>query len=349
MFSVSLFGKYNKVSNIKRDEHLVFFRTSAWLDEATDRWHLPIHGWVYEPQKSLARRITFEKILKRKYSLIKNMSTERNFDQRINLLIADNERGKRIVLRLGDKKYTLAPSRPNGHFKTVLTIPRTELADSKDNIVRYSAVIPENDPRVFEGESQLVGPEGKSVISDIDDTVKISHVVDKKRLMEHTFFLDFFAVEGMPELYRRWAHQNISFHYVSSSPWQLYTPLTAFLSGHEFPWASLSLKTVRFRDRSLFNLFMKGTKTKPIQIETLLQAYPKRQFTLVGDSGEQDPEVYADIARRYPKQIEKIYIRDITGLGDSKNFEPIFDGLSRNIWTVFASPGDIQALSDINH
>ena len=35
------------------------------------------------------------------------------------------------------------------------------------------------------------------------------------------------------------------------------------------------------------------------------------QFVLSGDSGEQDPEIYADIVRRFPERIRAIYIRSV--------------------------------------
>jgi phosphatidate phosphatase APP1 len=38
---------------------------------------------------------------------------------------------------------------------------------------------------------------------------------------------------------------------------------------------------------------------------------PYRHFVLVGDSGEKDPEMYAKIASKYPKQIVRICIRQI--------------------------------------
>jgi hypothetical protein len=37
-------------SNIAADETVVFFRTAAWLDETQQMWHVPVHGWIYEPQ-----------------------------------------------------------------------------------------------------------------------------------------------------------------------------------------------------------------------------------------------------------------------------------------------------------
>lgn len=49
-------------------------------------------------------------------------------------------------------------------------------------------------------------------------------------------------------------------------------------------------------------------KTKRIHIEPLLQRFPKRKFIFVGDSGEEDPEVYAQLARMYPDQVPDLLI-----------------------------------------
>ena len=39
--------------------------------------------------------------------------------------------------------------------------------------------------------------------------------------------------------------------------------------------------------------------------------YPDLQFVLIGDSGEQDPEIYAEVIRRYPTSVRMIYIRNV--------------------------------------
>jgi phosphatidate phosphatase APP1 len=111
---------------------------------------------------------------------------------------------------------------------------------------------------------------------------------------------------------------------------------------NNFPKATFSLKDFRFRDETFFNLFKKGTETKPAQIEPILQRYPGRKFVLVGDSGEQDPEVYASIARKYPDQIARIYIRNVNGATASdQRFKNAFDGLDNSLWQLFADPSGL--------
>src|SRR5690606_35970024 len=98
--------------------------------------------------------------------------------------------------------------------------------------------------------------------------------------------------------------------YVSSSPRQLYPVLDDFLHEQQFPEGTLRLRDIRVSDE----LF--GTKTsenhKLSAIENLLLAFPGRRYVLVGDSGEADPEIYGEIARRFPQQVVAIYIRDVT-------------------------------------
>ena len=177
------------------------------------------------------------------------------------------------------------------------------------------------------------------MISDIDDTVKISNVTDRKSLLEHTFLLDFVAAPGMAELYRNWAADDVGFHFVSSSPWHLYEPLSEFLDSSGFPAATFSLKSVRFRDETLFDLFKKGTETKPAAIRKILDRYPGRKFVLVGDSGEQDPEVYAALLRERPEQILRVYIRNVTQeSADNERFGEVFESIDPDRWQLFTDP-----------
>ena len=132
-------------------------------------------------------------------------------------------------------------------------------------------------------------------------------------------------------------------HFVSSTPWQLYEPLSEFTKKAGFPTATFDLKYVRFTDETLGNLFKKGTETKPTQIKPLLEAYPKRRFILIGDSGEQDPEVYAEMLCNYPEQIVRIYIRNVTKSSpDDQRFKKTFFGIAREKWKLFKDPAGLE-------
>ena len=64
---------------------------------------------------------------------------------------------------------------------------------------------------------------------------------------------------------------------------------------------------------------------------------------LVGDSGEQDPEVYASLLARYPRQIERVYIRNVTGArANDARFGPLFGSLPRERWALFTDPAALK-------
>jgi phosphatidate phosphatase APP1 len=117
----------------------------------------------------------------------------------------------------------------------------------------------------------------------------------------------------MAAAYSRWQVQGAAFHYVSAGPWQLYGDLEEFRQAEGFPAGSFHMKLFRVKDSSFFDLFADADRTKLAAIEPLFETFPQRRFVLVGDSGERDPEIYGDLARRYPDLVRAIFIRDVTG------------------------------------
>jgi phosphatidate phosphatase APP1 len=47
-------------------------------------------------------------------------------------------------------------------------------------------------------------------------------------------------------------------------------------------------------------------------ITRILATYPALPFVLIGDSGQEDPEIYCEIVRSYPGRILAVYIRNVT-------------------------------------
>ena len=47
-------------------------------------------------------------------------------------------------------------------------------------------------------------------------------------------------------------------------------------------------------------------------IRRILETYPALSFVLLGDSGQQDPELYLRVLREHPGRICAIYIRDVS-------------------------------------
>jgi phosphatidate phosphatase APP1 len=206
-------------------------------------------------------------------------------------------------------------------------------------------VPPEDDDREFSGRVQLISEAGLSVISDIDDTIKVTNVGHRRALLRNTFLREFQAVAGMAELYRKWAASGAVFHYVSSSPWQLYGCLARLLADEGFPTGSFHLRSVRFRDPSILRLFVARRRDKRRVIQSIIRSFPGRYFVLVGDSGERDPEVYGSLARKFPAQVQRILIRRVAGRPWSTDrCERAFRGLPSGKVVVFRDVAEVRHL-----
>jgi phosphatidate phosphatase APP1 len=119
------------------------------------------------------------------------------------------------------------------------------------------------------------------------------------------------AMQGAPELYRALARgrsgsDDNPVFYVSSSPWNLHGFLAAFLEHRDFPLGPLLL-------RDLLGTGERRTHAtgKLASIKEILEVHPELRFVLLGDSGQHDPEIYAEAVRLYPGRILAVYIREV--------------------------------------
>jgi phosphatidate phosphatase APP1 len=272
------------------------------------------------------------------------------FNERARLFLADHERGKRIFVRVGDTVFAAGKSRVDGNFEGEITlsdrdVTKVRKADESGTWhIQFAAELPPGDVRQFAGETILLEKAGVSVISDIDDTIKVTQIRDRHATLRNTFLRPFEPVPEMAAFYQSLARSNqAAFHYISASPWQLYLPLSEFVRSNGFPAGAFALKEFRWKNKSFLSLFGDPEKYKLAVIEPLLKRFPERRFILIGDSGERDPEIYATLARRHPRQIERIFIRDVTGeSADAARYKKAFRDLPPGLWQVFATPRELN-------
>lgn len=327
------------VSNLKLDEDVRIFPTVGRRER--DAWVVPLHAWVYEPEDgALLRGATIE-TLRVAFELPPGAESSDIFRARARPFLYDNESAKQLVVRLGAAAYAMPATGSNGHSELALRAP----ADGVPAGWYSAAVVPRaGDPRTFTGELLLLDDAGVSVISDVDDTIKISEVRDKQKLLENTLMKPFAEVPGMTAAYARWAGQGVAFHYVSASPWQLFDVLSGFIVDVGYPKGSMHMKLFRWKDSTFFSLFQNPIEYKQPILAGLIGQFPQRRFVLVGDSGEKDPEVYAAVYRVYPQQVVGIYIRDVSGEArDAPRYATTFAGVPAERWTIFTDPATLPA------
>jgi phosphatidate phosphatase APP1 len=152
-------------------------------------------------------------------------------------------------------------------------------------------------------------------ISDVDDTIISTNVTNKLKMFLTVILLNEHTrkpFEGVAAFYRALqkgasGSENNPIFYISNSAWNLYTLLVEFLNVQKIPLGPLLLRD--FGDHLLFSKDRADHKRS--NIKRILETFHQLPFVLIGDSGEQDPEIYREIVREYPNRVRVIYIRSI--------------------------------------
>jgi phosphatidate phosphatase APP1 len=118
------------------------------------------------------------------------------------------------------------------------------------------------------------------------------------------------VIPGMGEWYNEMWRRGVRFHYVSNGPFELISVVNEFFEVSRLPPGSVRLKS--YAGRSLFNGLLSAPATrKRGGIFDILDNFPDSRFILIGDTGEQDLELYAAIARERPQQVLAVFVRDV--------------------------------------
>ncbi|KAI9219529.1 hypothetical protein BC828DRAFT_163803 [Blastocladiella britannica] len=208
---------------------------------------------------------------------------------------------------------------------------------------------------------QVLQEQGITVVSDIDDTIKITEVLNKGKALQNTLINPFRATAGMVDLYTRFRSTlDAEFIYLSGSPHMLYTPLRDFIAAAGYPAGSMFLNVFGLELSDHLDFF-KGTMVHKLKVlRDVIPKFNKRAYVLVGDSGEQDPETYGTIYREMAGtgvDIKCIYIRKVTGVDAAveakqnadARFAAAFTGVPPSKVFTFFNPAEIPATADIKN
>lgn len=325
------------------ENHVTFYTTYGSL--GVDGWEVPLKVWVYE-EPDFVRRLAAKAALGELQDRagITQLSTDQEdrFIFRTHGFIADSESNEVVLFRFDNDpdgtvfqiRDSLGRARTdrNGLIEGVVILSDEKAKallvaqDSSNGWLTFSAI---SEDHGGVGRVRLIEPQGLSVISDVDDTTKITEIpAGEKAVLNNTFFEEFRATPCMADMYSS-MDSDTTFHYVSGGPWQMYEPLREFLFSEEsgFPEGSFHMKNVRtnpFESESyqdIWSLIASGSQQvtfeqKVGQITALLRQFPERQFILIGDSGEKDPEVFAEIRKEFADQLSEIRIRDVVNAAE---------------------------------
>lgn len=233
-----------------------------------------------------------------------------NIARTLRQLISDEQAGVAVRVQLASHTFR-AISDDEGYFRVEGKVP----AGVGTGWHKVEAATENGDARAT-GSMLLVPRENQfGIISDVDDTILISEVTDKSRLLRNVLLVNYAqrqAVPGTADFYARLVRRNPAaaaapVFYLSASPRQLHGGIQAFLERNGFPRGVLITKKVT--NDATSDPLIDQVKYKTDHIERLLAALPHVRFVLVGDDGERDPEIYDAIRKRHPDRIDAVWIR----------------------------------------
>ncbi len=256
---------------------------------------------------------------------------------------------------LGEKQIATTDEKGFFSFHFYLPGKEKELLTKDWHTIHLSLLdqIVENQPQVYTtGEVRIIpNKQAKIIVSDIDDTVMISHstqTMRKLRLMLLKNALTRLPFSGVTNFYQslsmgKTKQENNPFFYVSSSEWNLYDLLEDFFSYNKLPKGIFLLRKL---NHSIYKFWKSGGGThehKYEKIKSLLTFYSEQEFILIGDSGQEDPALYSKLAFEFPGRIKAIYIRRIRSKSYSEKQEKLDQKLGK-VKTLYIEVKDtIQA------
>lgn len=316
----------------------VLFYPAYGVRVGTD-WKIELRVWVYE-ERALAEVVASS--LASSFGKITD-AQENVFRKRFRHFLADSETNERIefafegdpkgeVWSLKDAEGKVLTSDGNGNIVGIFRLSEErakELLTAQKPGQSWLSIKAVSKGHEGAGRIQLIEPEGLSIISDIDDTLKITEIPAGAQVVtRNTFLRKFVATTELRSVFEM--NPNAPVHYVSAGPWQLYEPLSVELIAADelLPEGTFHMRTLRtnlltvssWKDINgvLFN--KEGTlEHKVTEISRVMRDFPSRKFLLLGDSGEMDPEVYRKVQETFPEQVQEILIRDVV---NAKELQP---------------------------
>ncbi|WP_194715103.1 App1 family protein [Noviherbaspirillum soli] len=240
----------------------------------------------------------------------------RNLTELYKRLGSDEVPGARLRARFQGTELEIVTD-DNGYFQAELILPQPVAAGWQQ--VELALLDPPPAASHATASAEVLVPLASAkfgIISDIDDTVLWSNVTNKIRMLKMLAISNVHTrkpFKGVAAFYRALhagadGNEANPLFYVSSSPWHLYTPLVDFLRSQNLPLGPLMLKELGVK--SLFGAG-RHQEHKLANIERIFGTYPHLPFVLIGDSGQEDPEIYRELVLRHPQRIKAIYIRNV--------------------------------------
>lgn len=210
--------------------------------------------------------------------------------------------------------------------------------------------------------SYLVPEKGLTIISDIDDILRVTRIYQPADGLLNSFAKAFTPWMNMPEIYANWSQSipDFHFHYLTTTPEQVTRnymdfiyktyPGGSFGMLHSLPPSLQNRQANKFPDTRPLN-FSDISATLSIRkflLQKIFLTYPQRKFILVADTSNSDVmKAYPEMATEFPGQVQCIFLRNTSATDDGDKFPydtSGFEKLDNKTYMFFKVPDDLRGL-----
>jgi phosphatidate phosphatase APP1 len=233
---------------------------------------------------------------------------------------SDEVPGARVRVRFPGGEHVVTADE-EGHFECWFDPRPTFPTDRQWHTVDLELVEPVEEGGPARAQAPVLVPPATAtfgVISDLDDTVLRTDATRALRMARNVLLANArtrVPFPGVAAFYRalaggRGGSEGNPVFYVSSSPWNLYDLLTEFLELQGIPRGPLLLRDWGITRGEPGSGGHSGHKLAAVR--RIMDLFPHLPFLLIGDSGQEDPEIYHRVVHQYPDRVRAVYVRNVT-------------------------------------
>ncbi|KAI0025714.1 hypothetical protein F4780DRAFT_222047 [Xylariomycetidae sp. FL0641] len=339
-----------------------------WTDEG---WNVRVHGNVYkqpsisreklddlandfligtdlsdlpESQQDQARNLTSEIYVVQQPDVNVTITFVHDVD------IRPDASGGVINAKGGDQWHTLPyKTTPEGDFGTFLLLQNTSstngsylMAGNATQSIQALNMYA-NGTDTGNATAYLVPPTGFTIVSDIDDILRVTKIYEPTEGLLNSFARPFTAWQDMPDIYANWSSSisDLHFHYLTTTPEQVTRNYMDFIF-KTYPLGSFDTRPLNFSDLDATLAIRKHL------LEMVFETFPQRKFVLMADTSNSDVmKDYPLMAKQYPDQVQCIFLRNTTATDDGDLFPydtSGFEGIDQNKYMFFVNADDLRGV-----
>ena len=193
----------------------------------------------------------------------------------------------------------------------------------------------------------LVPSKGVTIVSDIDDILRVTKIYVPWEGILNTFANPFTPWMNMPSVYANWSASipNFHFHYLTTTPEQISRNYMDFVY-RTYPLGSFDTRPLNFSDPSA------TLSIRKFLLKKIFDTFPKRKFILIADTSNFDVmKDYPAMYHEHPDQVLCILLRNTSATDPSDHFPyntKGFQDIPQSNYMFFRVPDDLRYLDISN-